>query len=296
MMADKAKSDSVGQTECHSLAAARLARLRFGAYEPPVMTRVHAADGQLMAEYAKERRLFLPIQAVPELLKQAFSPPRTRISTATSALIPRASPVRRRLPQELRHRPPSAGRLDHHAAGRKELPADQRAPIERKVKEAILALRIEQAYTKDEILELYLNEIYLGLGAYGVAAASLLYFDKSVHELTLEEAAYLAALPKGPSNYHPFRETERAIERRNWVIDRMVQNGFVDSTAGEEAKAKPLNVTPRNAGRSFSPRSISPKRSAVGSSTCMARAVSTKADCRCAPRLIRSCRSWRARR
>src|SRR5690606_23673994 len=106
--------------------------------------------------------------------------------------------------------------------------------IERKLKEALLAFRIENAFTKDQILELYLNEIYLGLGSYGIAAAALLYFDKSVHELNIEEAAYLAALPKAPSNYHPFNHPERAIERRNWVIDRMQENGFVTS---EEANA-----------------------------------------------------------
>src|SRR5204863_4270076 len=105
--------------------------------------------------------------------------------------------------------------------------------IDRKIKEAILALRIEQAYNKDKILELYLNEIYLGLGAYGVAAASLLYFDKSVHELTVAEAAYLAALPKAPNNYHPFRQRERAVERRNYVIDRMVEDHYVSAQDGE---------------------------------------------------------------
>src|SRR5690606_35260684 len=93
--------------------------------------------------------------------------------------------------------------------------------------------------------ELYLNEIFLGLGAYGVAAASLTYFDKSVHELTLAEAAYLAALPKGPNNYHPFRYPDRAIERRNWVIDRMIENGYVTAEEGEAAKAQPLEVATR---------------------------------------------------
>ena len=91
----------------------------------------------------------------------------------------------------------------------------------RKIKEALLALKIERTYSKDKILELYLNEIYLGLGAYGIASASLTYFDKGVNELTVPEAAYLAALPKAPNNYHPFRQRERALERRNWVIDQM---------------------------------------------------------------------------
>ncbi|MEM7464824.1 MAG: penicillin-binding protein 1A, partial [Pseudomonadota bacterium] len=98
---------------------------------------------------------------------------------------------------------------------------------------------------KDRILELYLNEIFLGLGAYGVAGASLTYFDKSVNEIELHEAAYLAALPKGPNNYHPFRHTQKAIDRRNWVIDRMVDNGFVTPEEAEKAKTKGLDVNPR---------------------------------------------------
>src|SRR5690606_34692007 len=97
-----------------------------------------------------------------------------------------------------------------------------------------------------KILELYMNEIFLGLGAYGVAAASLQYFDKSVHELTLAEVAYLAALPKGPNNYNPFRYPDRAIERRNWVIDRMVENGYVSTADGEAAKGAPLGVKVRS--------------------------------------------------
>ena len=99
--------------------------------------------------------------------------------------------------------------------------------IERKIKEAILAFRIEKALSKNRILELYLNEIYLGFGSYGVATAALNYFDKSLNELSVAEAAYLAALPKGPSNYHPVRNRNAAISRRNWVINQMHKNGFI---------------------------------------------------------------------
>jgi penicillin-binding protein 1A len=120
--------------------------------------------------------------------------------------------------------------------------------FQRKIKEALLALKIERTYSKDKILELYLNEIYLGFGAYGVAAASLLYFDKSVHELSIADAAYLAALPKAPTLLHPFRQRDRAIERRNYVIDRMVENGYIKAQDGEKAKKEPLNVTPRPTG------------------------------------------------
>ena len=118
----------------------------------------------------------------------------------------------------------------------------------RKIKEALLALKIERAYSKDRILELYLNEIYLGFGAYGVAAAALLYFDKSVHELTVAEAAYLAALPKAPTTLHPFRQHERAIERRNYVIERLVENGYITAEAGEKAKKEPLTIAQRGTG------------------------------------------------
>ncbi|EBW2381183.1 penicillin-binding protein, partial [Salmonella enterica subsp. enterica serovar Enteritidis] len=126
------------------------------------------------------------------------------------------------------------------------LSADQ--TYERKIKEMLLSFRIEQAYSKDRILELYLNEIFFGLGAYGVAGAALTYYDKSVNQLTIAEAAYLAALPKGPSNYHPFRYADRALERRNWVIDQMAENGYITREEAAKAKADPLGVTPRRGG------------------------------------------------
>src|ERR671927_484356 len=115
----------------------------------------------------------------------------------------------------------------------------------RKIKEALLAMRIERAYSKDRILELYVNEIYLGLGAYGVAAASLIYFDKSVNELTVAEAAYLAALPKMPGSLHPIRNRDRAIERRNYVIDRLLENGWIKQGDADKARKEPLAVTSR---------------------------------------------------
>ncbi|HTO28669.1 MAG TPA: PBP1A family penicillin-binding protein, partial [Devosia sp.] len=119
---------------------------------------------------------------------------------------------------------------------------------DRKLQEALLAVRIESTFSKDRILELYLNEIFLGLNSYGVAAAALNYFDKALYQLTLSEAAYIAALPKGPNNYHPFRRPQAAIERRNWVIDRMVENGYVTLEEGSIAKDEPLNVIPRAGG------------------------------------------------
>jgi len=116
----------------------------------------------------------------------------------------------------------------------------------RKIKEALLAMRIERAYSKDKILELYLNEIYLGVGAYGVAAASLVYFDKSVNELTVAEAAYLAAMPKAPGALHPVRNHDRAVERRNYVIDRLLENGWIKQAEADIARKDPLVVTNRS--------------------------------------------------
>ncbi len=152
-------------------------------------------------------------------------------------------------------------------------------------------MKIERTYSKDKILELYLNEIYLGFSAYGIAAASLLYFDKSVHELTVAEAAYLAALPKAPSTLHPFRQRERAIERRNYVIDRMVENGYVKADDGEKAEegAARRHRAHRPA-RTSSPPNISPRKCAAKSTSATARRSCTRAACRSAPRSIRSCR------
>ena len=116
--------------------------------------------------------------------------------------------------------------------------------FERKIQEALLSLRIEQTYSKEKILELYLNKINLGAGSYGIAAAALNYFDKSVQELTLAEAAYLAGLPKAPNNYNPWRNHDAAVDRRNYVLTRMEENGYVSRAEGEAAKAEALVVHP----------------------------------------------------
>jgi penicillin-binding protein 1A len=218
-------------------------------YEPPVMTRVHAADGELLAEYAKERRLYIPIQAVPKLVINAFISAEDKNFYEHAGLdfngIARAGWLYLQNMGTSR-RPQGASTITQQVA--KNFLLTNELSFSRKIKEALLALKIERTYTKDKILELYLNEIYLGFGAYGVAAAALLYFDKSVHELTVAEAAYLAALPKAPSTLHPFRQRERAIERRNYVIERMVENGYVSAQLAEKAKKEPLTVTQRATG------------------------------------------------
>ena len=217
-------------------------------YQPPVMTRVHAADGQLIAEHARERRLYLPIQAVPDLIKAAFLSAEDKNFYEHEGVD--LAGIIRALVVNVRNagtgkRPVGASTITQQVA--KNFLLSNEISYERKLKEALLALRIEQAYSKDKIFELYLNEIYLGLGSYGIAAAALNYFSKPINQLTIAEAAYLAALPKAPENYNPFRHQQRAIDRRNWVIDRMVENGYISAAHGEEAKASPLevNVRPR---------------------------------------------------
>jgi len=218
-------------------------------YEPPVMTRVHAVDGSLLGEYAKERRLYLPIQAVPKLVINAFLAAEDKnfyehggidyTGMARAGLLYLQNFGSNRRPQ-------GASTITQQVA--KNFLLTNEVSFARKIKEALLAMRIEKTYSKDKILELYLNEIYLGLGAYGIAAASLVYFDKSVNELTVAEASYLAALPKMPATLHPVRNRDRAIERRNYVIDRLQENGWIKQADADKARKEPLAVTNRSNG------------------------------------------------
>src|SRR6201997_1012737 len=213
-------------------------------YEPPVMTRVHAADGSLLAEHAKERRLYLPIKAVPKLVTNAFLAAEEKnfyehggidyTGMARAAIVYAQNYGSNRRPQ-------GASTITQQVA--KNFFFTNEVSFSRKIKEALLAMRLERTYSKDKILELYLNEIYLGLGAYGIAAASLVYFDKSVNELTVAEAAYLAALPKMPGALHPVRNHDRAVERRNYVIDRLQENGWISTADADKARKSPLTVT-----------------------------------------------------
>jgi penicillin-binding protein 1A len=213
-------------------------------YEPPVMTRVHAADGSLLAEYSKERRLYLPIQAVPKLVINAFLAAEDKnfyehggvdySGMARAALLYAQNFGSGRRPQ-------GASTITQQVA--KNFFFNNEVSFSRKIKEALLAMRLERAYSKDKILELYLNEIYLGFGAYGIAAASLVYFDKSVNELTVAEASFLAALPKAPGTLNPVRNHDRAVERRNYVVDRLLENGWIKPADADIARKDPLKVT-----------------------------------------------------
>jgi len=210
-------------------------------YEPPVATRVYAGDGRLMAEYARQNRQYVPIEAIPPRVVNAFLAAEDSGFHEHDGLDYRG--IARAMIKNLQNlgtgkRPEGASTITQQVA--KNFLLSNEVSYERKIKEAILATRIEKAFTKDHILELYLNEIYLGQGAYGVASAALTYFDKALDELTVDEAAYLAALPKAPNNYNPFRYKDRATERRNYVIDRMAATGRIAPAVAEEARTREL--------------------------------------------------------
>jgi penicillin-binding protein 1A len=215
-------------------------------YNPPVVTRVHAGDGRLLAEFATENRVYVPITAIPKVVSNAFISAEDKTFYEHPGIdIPG---IFHAMFTNLRHmgsdrRPIGASTITQQVA--KNFLLTNEVSIERKVKELILALRIEQAYSKDHILELYLNEIYLGFGSYGVAAAALNYFDKSLDELTIAEAAFLASLPKAPSKYNPVTRQADALDRRNWVIGRMLEDGRITAAEAAAATAEPLTIRRR---------------------------------------------------
>ncbi len=216
-------------------------------YEPPVTTRVHAGDGQLIAEYATERRVFVPIEAMPRKVVLAFlaAEDATFYEHFGVDLPSVAGAVLRNIRNLLSdRRMVGASTITQQVA--KNFLLSNEVSYDRKVKEAILAFRIERELDKDRILELYLNQIYLGFGSYGVAAAALNYFNKSMVDLTLGEIAMLAALPKAPNNYHPVRHPEAARDRRDWVISQMLKKGFITAEEARSGRAEPIAVRKRD--------------------------------------------------
>jgi len=212
-------------------------------YQPPTVTRVQAGDGRLLAEYAVEKRVYVPVSAIPRRVVYAFlaaedknfySHPGVDFMSVLRAVITNLANI------GSDKRPVGASTITQQVA--KNFLLTNEVSIERKIKEAILAFRIEHAFSKERILDLYLNEIYLGFGSYGVAAAALNYFNKSLDELTIAEAAYLAALPKAPNNYHPIRRHDAAVARRNWVIGRMLEDGRITFEEAKAAWQEPLQV------------------------------------------------------
>ena len=216
-------------------------------YDPPTVTRVHAGDGRLLAEFSLEKRVYVPIQSIPPRVISAFLSAEDK-NFFYHAGVDFRSVARAVVTNVINlgtgRRPVGASTITQQVA--KNFLLTNEVSVERKIKEAILAFRIEQAFPKDRILELYLNEIFLGFRSYGVAAAALNYFNKSLDSLTIAEAAYLAALPKGPNNYHPVRNHEAAVARRNWVIGRMVKDGRIGAEEAATARAAPLEVVKRD--------------------------------------------------
>ncbi len=219
-------------------------------YEPAVVTRVHAGDGSLLKEYSTKPRIFIPINAVPDELIAAFLSAEDK-NFYTHHGLDYLGMIRgnlRNLYNLASGKPLQGGStITQQVAKNFLLTSDQK--LDRKIKEMILTLRIERAFSKDHILELYLNEINFGNRSYGVAAAALNYFNKSLNELTTSEMAFLAALPKAPNRYHPVRRKARAKGRRDWVLGRMYANGYIDELEYEKSLAEDLLVQPRS-GRS----------------------------------------------
>jgi len=213
-------------------------------YEPPITTRVYGGSGTLIGEYARERRLFVPIEQIPDQVKQAFLSAEDKNFYNHPGIdvlgILRAVVTDVMNPDQ---RAQGASTITQQVA-RNFLLSSERT-FTRKIREMVLAMRIDSTFSKDKILELYLNEIFLGENSYGVAAAATVYFGKSLDELTLAQAAFLAALPKAPANYHPRRHLEAAVARRNYVLGEMQDNGYITADAARTAEAEQLVTSNR---------------------------------------------------
>lgn len=216
-------------------------------YEPPIVTRLYAGDGKLLAEYATQRRVYVPLSAMPKRLVQAFLSAEDQNFYSHGGVdfkgVMRAA-VKNFINLGTNRSLVGGSTITQQVV--KNFLLTKEKSFDRKIKEAILAFRITRTYSKDRILELYLNQIYLGGGSYGVAAAALNYFNKSMDELTVEEAAFLAALPKAPANYNPKVYYERAKARRDWVIGRMLADGYITDDEAKQAQAMPIVLRARD--------------------------------------------------
>lgn len=213
-------------------------------YDPPVITRIYAGDGRLMEEYAQEKRIFVPIDSIPDLVKHAYiSAEDKNFYKHTGVDWPAVANAAVQNFMHPNRAPKGASTITQQVA--KNFVIGNERSLRRKIREAIIAYRMERAMGKDKILEIYLNGIFLGQRSYGVAAAAQTYFNKSLEDLSIEEAAYLAILPKAPSNYHPVRDHDAALIRRNWVIDEMYDNKYISLAEADIAKAKPLQMNKR---------------------------------------------------
>ncbi|WP_073141708.1 penicillin-binding protein 1A [Litoreibacter ascidiaceicola] len=208
-------------------------------YSPPTISRIYSGQGALIDEFAQERRLFAPANEIPDIVKQAFISAEDKYFYTHKGYDPLGM-AKAALDAAQGGRLRGASTITQQVMKNFLLSGDRSA--ERKIKELILASRIEGTLSKDKILELYLNEIFLGQNSFGVAAAAQTYFNKTLSELNVEEAAYLAVLPKAPSRYHPVREAERATGRRNFVLREMFENGYISEDDYKLAREKPLST------------------------------------------------------
>ena len=208
-------------------------------YKPPTISRIYSGEGQLIDEFAQERRLFTPAEDIPDLVKQAFISAEdknfyTHKGYDMRGIAAAGIEAVRSRGETLR----GASTITQQVMKNFLLSGDRQ--IERKIKEIILAARLEETLDKESILELYLNEIFLGQNSYGVTAAAQTYFNKTLGELAPHEAAFLASLPKAPSDYHPVRQKDRLLARRNFVLEEMYENGYLDRATYEVEVAQPL--------------------------------------------------------
>ena len=213
------------------------------AYEPPVLTRVHAADGAVIGVFAREHRVFTPIGEIPEMVRQAFISAEDKnfyLHAGIDLAGVAKAVVRNVYNLVVGRRLQGASTITQQVA--KNMLLTREKTLARKIREGILAVRLGEALSKDRILELYLNEIFLGARSYGVTAATVAYFGKSLDSLELHEAAYLAGLPKGPNNYHPVRHPERALARRSYVLNRMAEDGHISVEQAREAAEQPIRT------------------------------------------------------
>jgi len=215
---------------------------RLADYKPPVVSQVYGDDGTLVGEFYLERRIVVPVNKMPRKLIQAFVAAEDA-SFYSHGGIDYFGIVRAAFKNLISFRKKEGASTITQQVTKTMLLTPEKK-LSRKIKEAILAKRLEEKLTKDEILYLYLNQIYLGAGAYGVEAAAETYFGKGVEQLNLAEMAVLAGLPKAPNAYSPIKHLEKARERQNYVLDRMVREGFVTEAEAEHARKTPLNVRP----------------------------------------------------
>ena len=215
-------------------------------YKPPVSSRVHSGEGKLIAEYALQKRLFIPYESIPKKVifsflsaedKNFFSHPGVDVKSITRAIVKNLKNI------SSSKRLEGASTITQQVA--KNFLLTNEVSFKRKIKEAILAFRIERAYSKERIMELYLNQIYLGQGTYGIAAASLEYFDKAVGDLDYNDAALLAALPKAPSKYNPYKSIKIATERRNFVLKNLLENSYIDKNQYKKLLKKKIILNKR---------------------------------------------------